>query len=574
LAPRRVAPASETQAIETLGSATKTLGLAAALALLSASACTKLGTTSAGSARLHPWTTPDTVRIGLYEEPDTLNPVIGTMAFSSDVFQLLFDGLIRYDDRGRAIPDLARELPTAANGGISADGKTITYHLVPSAAWSDGIPVTSADVAFTWQQLMNASNLVVTRDGYDRIARIDTPDAHTVRIVLRERYPPALYLFRDLVSGAIVPKHLLEGNANINRVPFNARPIGSGPYVLSAWEHGNEMRFDANPHYFRGIPKIPHVVLKFVPDQNTVVSELRTHEIDVYYSVSLSQLARVREIEGLHIATTSSLHWEHLTFNTARPPLDEANVRRALCYAVDENAIFAKVYHGLGRAAPTHFNPDFGWGDPAVRYYPYDPAKSEALLDAAGWKRDADGTRRKAGVPLAFGISTVAGVKQREEIEVLLQNAWHAIGADVTVKNFPAATLFAPAGAGGMLYGGKTDVALYTSEFVTPDPDDSAFIGPGQIPPAGGNASFYRNPQIGNLEKAGLATYDVAARRAIYRKIQHVLIDQVPEYILDFLPEITAVNDDLQDVKPEPVGSDLWNIAAWSFSPSRHGATP
>jgi peptide/nickel transport system substrate-binding protein len=531
--------------------------------------CTKLGTGTPGTAALHPWTTPDTVRIGLYEEPDTLNPVIGSMAFSSDVFQLIFDGLIRYDERGRPVPDLARELPTFANGGISHDAKVITYHLMPNARWSDGVPLTADDVIFTWQQLMNPANLTTTRDGYDRITRMEEPDLHTVRMFFKRPYPPALFLFRDGILGGIVPKHILAGNADINRVPFNARPIGSGPYVLRSWQRGSEMRFDVNPYYFRRRPKIPHVVLKFVPDQNTLVSQLHAHELDLYYGISLAQIARVRELDGFRIATTSSLHWEHLAFNTSRPPLDDRAVRLALCRAIDEDAIFAKIYHGLGRKAPTHFNPDFGWGDPNVRHYPFDPVKAAALLESAGWKRGADGVRVKNGTRLAFSISTVAGVKQRESIEVLLLNAWDAIGAEVTVKNFPGATLFAPAGAGGMLYGGKTDVALYTTENLTPDPDDTAYISPNEIPPEGQNTSFYRNTEIGRLQQAGLATFDPAARNRAYRQIQRILIDNVPEYVLDFLPEITAASVDLQGVRPVPIGSDLSNIADWTFAPAR-----
>jgi ABC-type transport system substrate-binding protein len=116
-----------------------------------------------------------------------------------------------------------------------------------------------------------------------------------------------------------------------------------------------------------------------------------------------------------------------------------------------------------------------------------------------------------------------------------------------------------------MLYGGKTDVSLFTWENVTPDPNDVNYISPDEFPPKGQNVTFYRNLEIGQLQRAGLATYDVPKRRVIYRRIQRILIAEVPEYVLDFLPEITASNVDLQGVRPEPIGSDLWNIADWSF---------
>ena len=325
------------------------------------------------------------------------------------------------------------------------------------------------------------------------------------------------------------------------------------------------MRFDANPNYFRGPPKIPHVELRFIPDQNVMLAALRAHEIDLYFDVPPAQVAAARALPDILLATTSTLHWEHLNFNVRKPPLDERAVRLALCYGLDEAAIFHKIYHDLGRPAPTHFNPDFGWGDPAIVPFPYDPRKAGAMLEAAGWRLGADGVRAKAGVPLRFALSTVAGVKGREAIEVLLQAQWHAIGARVIVKNYPAAALFAPYGAGGLLALGKTDVSLFTWTDATPDPDDEAFIAPDRVPPAGENFSFYSNAEVGRLVHAGLATFDVPTRRRAYEQTQRILIRDVPEYVLNWLPETTASNADLHGVRPVPVGSDLWNVARWTF---------
>ena len=487
------------------------------------------------------------------------------MSFSSDVFQLVFDGLIRFDDRGRPVPDLAREIPTLENGGISKDGRTLTYHLMPNARWHDGVPVTASDVIFTWRQIMNPANNTPTRVGYDRIVRIDAPDAHTVAIHLREPYPPALYLFKNLNQGAIVPEHIFGAVTSLNRVPFNVAPIGSGPYIFDRWQHGSEMRFHANHAYFRSAPKIEHVVVKFVPDQNTMLSELRTHDIDLYFDLPPMQADAIRAMPGIALASTSTLHWEHLNFNTKRPPLNERAVRLALCYALDEGAIFAKIYRGFGRKAPTHFNPDFGWGDAGIRYYPHDPQRAAATLDAAGWKLGPDGVRHKNGAPLAFTLSTVTGVKAREAIEVLAQGYWRTVGADASIKNYPAATLFAPAAAGGILQSGKTDVTLFTWANTTPDPDDETYIAPDRMPPNGQNYSFYQNAAIARLQKAGLATYDLSTRKRAYAGIARILIDDVPEYVLDWLPEIAASNVDLRGVRPVPVGSDLWNVADWTY---------
>lgn len=537
------------------------LWLAASL-VAAAPSCAKVS--GAGGAA-HAGSTRDTVRIGMYEEPDSLDPVITQMAFASDVTALVYDGLIRYDAKGNAVPDLAREVPSLRNGGISADGRTITYHLMPGARWHDGVPVTARDVIFTWHAIMNPANLTPTRVGYERITSMDAPDPHTVRVHFAKPYAPAVFLFKDGNQGAILPEHLLGKLHDLNRAAFNAKPVGSGPYVFVRWAHGNELVFRANPAYFRGRPNIENVIITFVPNQNTLTAQTRTHEVDVFYSVSPLQAQQLQGAPGLAMRTTSTLHWEHLNFNTRKAPLDDAAVRRALCAAIDEAAVFRDFYHGFGRNAPTHFNPDYGWGDPSLGYLKYDPHAAGDALAREGWKLGTDGYRYKNGTKLAFDISTVAGVKAREAIEVFLQSEWKAVGADVTVRNFQAAALFAPAAMGGMLASGKTDVALFEWDNVNPDPDDESYVGPDNVPPKGQNYSFYDNARVGVLERAGLETFDSAKRHADYAAIARALIRDVPEYVLDWKPEIVYYDDALVGVEPEPVGSDLWNIAQWRF---------
>ena len=472
-----------------------------------------------GTKALHAWTEPDTVRIGMWEEPHTLDPVVSVMNFEDDVFQLTYDGLIRYDNHAHAVPDLAREAPTLANGGVSRDGRTITYHLMPNVKWQDGVPFTAADVVFTWHQIMNPKNNTVARNGYDRIASIDTPDPLTVRLHLREPYAPAIYLFFNGSVGSIVPKHLLDHYTSLNRTDADTHPVGTGAYIFRSWTHGGEMRFDANPNYFRGVPKIKHVVVKFIPDQNTMLNALRAHDIDLYYLVSTAQAGIAKTIPDTTFMQIPTLNYEHLTFNTQRAPMDDVHVRVALCYAFDADAVFDKIYHGLGGRGPTHFSPDLIGFDPSLHYYPYDPKRAGAMLDAAGWKIGANGVRVKNGRPLAFAISTVAGNKLREALEVLLQRYWKAVGADVTVKNYPAQLFFTPLNEGGPLYGGKTDVSIYTSSHSWPDPDDENAFAPDHLPPVGQNTSRFQNAEVGRLISAALRSYDPAVRAPMYRRI-------------------------------------------------------
>jgi peptide/nickel transport system substrate-binding protein len=537
---------------------------AAALLLAAAlAACTPVAVST--RTGLHSWTDPTTVRIGLWEEPHTLNPIISSMSFEYDVYQLEFDGLIRFDGHARPIPDLAREVPSLANGGISRDGRTLTYHLVHNARWHDGVPVTAADVIYTWQQIMNPNNNVSGRTGYDRIVSIDAPDPYTVRVHLRAPYAPAASLFADGDVGTIVPRHLLARYANLNQTPFDADPVGSGPYIFRSWTHGSTMRFDANPHYFRGMPKIPHAVLRFIPDQNTMVNEVRAHDVDVYYRVSTTQAPSVRLMPNTAFVSVPSFAYEALTFNTQRAPLDDVRVRLALCYGYDQRRLFETIYHGLGGQAPTQIGPGLLGYDPAIGYYPFDPRKAGALLDAAGWRLGPNGIREKNGVPLQLEISSIAGDKIREELEVVLQSAWHALGIDVSVKNYAANLYFEPYQDGGPLYTGKTEVSIFTTVHSYPDPDIEPSLGSNEIPPAGQNFSRFRNAEMGRLIEAGLANNDPAVRVPIYRRLQQIMIDQVPSYTTSWEPQIMAGNIDLVGMAPNPVGSDLWNVADWRF---------
>ncbi|MDE2572279.1 MAG: peptide ABC transporter substrate-binding protein, partial [bacterium] len=217
------------------------------LTLVLAAGCTKVETTSGGGE--HPWTVPGVLRVGLQTDVKTLNPLLAGDTTDSFVTRLLFDVLIDNDEHGNPVPDLAATVPTLENGGISKDGLTITYHLRKHVKWQDGAPFTSRDVKFTWQALMSDRNNVVSRRGYDEVASIDTPDAGTVVVHLKERFAPFVDTFFAESDSPypIVPAHLLARYENINQVPFNTNPVGTGPFIFVKWTRGVGIDLKANP---------------------------------------------------------------------------------------------------------------------------------------------------------------------------------------------------------------------------------------------------------------------------------------------------------------------------------------
>ena len=506
------------------------------------------------------------VRYATLAEPETLNPLLGATVAVGNVSALVFDGLVRIGEDGRPVPDLATVVPSRDNGGISADGRTITYHLDPRARWHDGQPVTAEDVAFTWHAIMNPRNLVALRAGYEEITAAEVVDPHTVRFRLRRAYAPMLYLFTTISPGAILPKHVLGSYADLNHVPFNTAPIGSGPYRVREWRHGDRIVFERNTAYFRGAPSIERIDLEFTPDSNTLLNLVRTHEIDAAADLTPDQLEDARRTPGVSTTLVPINGFSILSFNTRRAPLSDVRVRQALCYAIDPKHIFNVVYHGVGLQAPVDQSPAGGWADPSLRYYPTDPARAASLLDAAGWKMGSDGYRSHAGNRLTLDVTAVSGNKTAEQVEVITQAAWRAIGVDARIKNAAANMVFAQ--SNGILTKGTFDVAFF-AYFINPDPNDSAIVGPGTVPPQGENETGYvGDAAFARLQRDASGTYDLARRHALYNRLQAILLRDVPRYTLRWQSLILVTRTNLHGVSVNPAGDAFWNVQKWTLGPA------
>lgn len=546
--------------------AKRALSAFAALCVIgSSAACSKISS-QVGSGGANAWTIPGVVRIGSYEDLDNLNPTLSDEAFVSDVCQMIYSGLIDYDDHAEAVPDVARAIPTRRNGGISADGRTIVYHLRRGVRFSDGVALTSADVAFTWRQIVNPANNVPYRYPYDQVASVATPDPYTVVVHLKAPSAPfTAYFMRNGIVGSILPKHLLDRYADLNRVAFNSHPIGSGPFVVSKWVAGSLLEMTANPDYWRGRPRLKRIDYEIIPNQNTLLTALRSGDLDVYYSLPETQHALVAALPGYRVTVTPNMTFEHIVFNSGKPPLNDRSVRRAMAYAIDWKRIAQDVYLGLDPPGMADQPPMLWAFDPAVKPYPHDAALARTLLAAAGWRAGPDGVLTKDGQRFAIVLTTVAGVTTRENAEVLIQRDLRDVGIEVSVRNYPANLLFATYGTGGILQHGKFDLALFAWSLSVPDPDDTQTIGPDQLPPAGLNYTFYADPAIGADQAIARTNYDRAVRRAAYWRIQRRIYDAVPEHTIVWRSTIDAVNTDLKNFRPTPAVSDFWNIYDWDI---------
>ena len=528
-----------------------------------AAGCSKIEGTTGGR---HTWTQAGNLRIGINEEPKTLNPLLFGTTVENFVNRLMFEPLLSADARGNPIPMLATVVPSIANGGISKDGLQIVYHLAPNARWTDGVPVTSADVAWSWRAIENPANDIVSRHGYDDVRSIATLDAHTVVVHLKQRFSPFINTFfaESDQPYAIVPKHVLERYPDFNRVPFDAAPtVSDGPFKFVEWRRGDRILLTANAQFFRGTPKLQRITLEFVPNEDSEINLLRTHSLDYIYQPSIQTFPALSSLPDARIVWVNVNGYDGAEFNVSHPVVADVRVRTAIAAALDKAALTRTLTHGQATTA-TEDLPSWLWAfDPAVRSVPFDPQRARQLLAAAGWAIDSDGAARKAGQPLELLMVTDNASATHRSESVLVQAALRTIGITSVVKYYPLDILYAPAGMGGIQHGGKFDLLLY-GWYSGIDPDDSSQLTCNNFPPGGYNDMRYCSRAMNAAQAAALAHYDLPARKPAYSKIQRLLSRDNPALYFWWQRQQEAISVDFHGFDPNPV-IESWNAWQWSI---------
>lgn len=505
----------------------------------------------------------DTLQAGFAIAPNSFNPLLLTESAEFDLDGLVFNGLTEENERNQIVPNLATVVPTLHNGGIGRDGTTITYHLRKGVRWQDDVPFTSDDVKFTWQAIMAPNSLVSNRVPYDQVASVDTPDASTVVFHLKRLYAPFVAeAFNSSTIGFIVPAHLLRRYRDLRNVPFNQAPIGTGPYRLARWIRGDRMIFTANQAYFKGAPRIRTIVVHEIPNENTAINQLRSGELDWYPYISEASYDLLRSVPNVRVVVTPQNSYRALYVNTERPILSDVRVRRAIAYAINKRQLVEKTTFGTGTVA-TEDIPDFMWAyDPSVPTMAQDLGKARELLREAGWTPGPDGVLTKGGRQLSFTLSLRQGAVGDNAMAVLVQAWLRSVGIDVTLKDYPGAVLFA-LGPSGVLEPGKYDLNI-SGFSSTADPDNSAQFTCNNRPPNGFNWTRYCSPEMDRLQAAALGTYDRAARKAAYAKIETLLATDVPQVFFYYQPQISAISPRLANFAPSMV-TPTWNVEQWEL---------
>ncbi len=496
------------------------------------------------------------------QEPNSLNPLFMLGPTVRAIAPLVYSWLLTVDGDGQLRPALATSVPSTLNGGISRDGLTITYRLRPGVRWQDGVPLSAADIAFTYAAIVNPRNNVPSRFGYEAIRSVEAVGAGIVRVHLLHRYAPILSVFMAPDQNfSVLPKHLLARYRDLNSVAFNAAPIGSGPFRVVEWRHGDRLRLVRNAAYFGGMPRIAEIDLKFVSDSAATLNQLRTGEIDAAFAADPAFLNAYGHVAANRVTRVRDTSFGDLLFNTRAPEVAEAGIRRALIESID----IPRVVHNATKGAQTAEDAArglFSWAyDPGIAPPKYDPVSAARAFTAAGWRRGSDGMLHRDGRQLALELAFPSGTGVANAIAVDLQQELRDAGVALTLHSYTPTLFRAPAAAGGPLFGGKFSLAFF-EPFASSDPDTNWYLGCSEIPPHGLNVQRFCDAALDRAQAAGVTSYDPAVRRRYAALVQRRVAAELPFVALYQVQAVNVYPRRLHGYRASAL-LPFWNVADW-----------
>jgi len=481
--------------------------------------------------------------VGLDQEPAILNGYIvgGDLVATSNVTRPVMESVLQIMPDLSYAPKLADGEPRVA----SEDPLTIEFRLKDGITWSDGEPLTVEDYVFTYNTVMNDRWQIITREIWDSIDRIETPDELTARIIFKR--PDARW--RDILAADVLPKHVLQGK-NFNKY-FNDRIVGSGPYVFEEWRKGQSLTVVANENYWGDPPAIKKITFRFIPDTNSLKAALRSGEVQfINPPPDIGLIEELRGYDGVTVQTKFGTVWEHLAFNVEK--VDNLNIRRAIAYAVNRRQLIQEILQGEARPLQSVLVPEQEpFYTPAWERYSFDPDRARRLVEQA----------RGEGASTEIEYSTTSGNALRETAQQVIQQQMEQVGITLRINNSSAETYFGERTPKGDFEMGEWAWSA------TPDPSITTLFGANQVPPNGQNYYRYRNEEVTRLLEQADVTVDQQERARLTRRAQELMAEDVPLVPLYQRPEIYAYADNLEGPRVNPtLATAFWNVGEWRFT--------
>lgn len=480
------------------------------------------------------------------------NPIMSDNTYDDYVSRLLFEALVDNNKGGEYIPDLA-------DFTISDDHLTYTFTLKDGIKFSDGSPLTTEDVEFTYKTMAHPdyngprAYAVANFAGYeayhsgstDVFEGIKVIDEKTISFTFAEGTAAPANI--ECFIYGIMPSDYYAFNTWEDFLALNEQPLGSGVCVFDSWEPKQYIKLMKNENYWdpaRAL-KFDGILMSEVPDES-ILSALQTNQIDLAQIASSAEnLEAAKALNNIHLFNYLGNGYTFMCFNTIRPQLSDARVRQALMYALDrESFIEAQYGAGLAEVGMAPISPA-SWAFPdasELNAYKFDMDKAFQLMDEAGWKMESDGFRYKDGEKFHVKWLVYTDSAWPGTLSGMAADTWKQLGVELEIElmdfdTVASRTMDAEPGA--------KDFDIYTMGFslsIDPDPtgalfDDNAYV-------AGGfNASGYKNAAAMELVKKGKAEFDTAKRAEIYKEWAKIMNTEIPHAIIAYRSEIFGVNN-------------------------------
>jgi len=534
----------------------------------------------------------DAIVVPIPVEPPSFNAYLNDTGYEELIGELVYGALAEIGPDGNYYPELAADLPTLANGGLSEDGKTVTWRLRSGITWSDGQPFTSNDVRFTWQALRDSG---IWAPGFDLIEDVATPDSLTAVVRYREFYPNYLVQFGGTGTGVLSAHHCGDP-AKMLFWDCNFEPVSTGPFVLAQWVPGVRLIFTPNPHYFvPDRPKASQLIFEIEKDPNRRQRSLirGNAHLDLWPEPAIA--SKLEDNDMVTVVRPNPARWVmRLVFNLSQPGSADPNqphpalsnpvVRQAIYHAIDVGYLNAEAFNNRGQPVETEF---FQLGCDIPPFHDYNPGLAQALLDQAGWvvvnpnpESDVPAVRQcrgcgtaKDGTPLVLQSYTYSEFgneidKAHQLVTELLAN----VGIKLERKTVEGGKLWNTWENGGIELRGNFDMDLWDNGYFGVDPTEymTDMFDPRSIPTrdnpvAGLNVSRYRNPDLISIFDALHTPLPDNRRRALLCEVAVKLFQDKPEIPLLAFPDVYAVSTNLQGVAPHIYDTITWNAAEWKL---------
>lgn len=503
--------------------------------------------------------------VGISQEPTVCHPLMAHIETDDGVIFSVFDALFRVNPDGMIVPNLAVEVPDQTNGGISEDGLNWRIRLRDDVRWHDGEAFTAEDVKYTLELITNPDFRAWRTSGHSLVRDITVVLPTEITWRMEQAFAPYVSF---LTETFIVPKHILEQEADLNSGPFHQSPVGTGAFKWGQRIAGDRLELVANPDYFGEGPYLQDLIFKYIPDMTVLYTQFRSGDIDIVGQAYISpdNYAEASSLPERVVSLVPKASVEAIYLNQELPQFKDHAVRAAIYAAIDKHAIIDALNYGVPTETETFMPKQSYFFNPDLPKHEFNLDHARKLLDDAGWVPGADGIRAKDGVRLSFNNSTTSGAHLREQAQQFIQQTLAEIGVEMNIENLPAAVMW------GDFWGlSQFDSAMVGITFlIGPDPDVTNRFHTKAIAAKGGSGSNnaqYSNPDVDALLEEGSRTFDTERRREIYLKVQEIIRQDLP-----FLP--LFANTSVFGVKQGVAGfvanantrTESWHAAGWYWA--------